>query len=135
MPLPESGFRARVASHPLSALSISLSLYLPLPSPSPSLSLSPSQTYSDIQLTENACLSACLLEYQPINIFSPHALGLINKGDDGVIYARSIAPLSEMGVTAFVWYQGESNSGYPGIVMRCRLQGAGCRGKGAECRV
>lgn len=63
-------------------------------------------------------------EYQPMNIFTPHYFGAINAGDDGILYARNIAPLSQMAVAAFVWYQGESNAGNPGA--QCAVEGGGC---------
>ena len=52
------------------------------------------------------------LGYLPYDILedgTPHPLGRIPPGSDGILFAHGIAPLSRMAVTAFLWYQGESN--------------------------
>lgn len=71
----------------------------------------------------HSALSQCLdlsqrphskrLGFLPYNVLSPHPMGRIPAGADGILFARGIAPLSTMAVTAFVWYQGESNAHDP----------------------
>jgi hypothetical protein len=39
--------------------------------------------------------------YHPKNVFSVHALGPIESGEDGILYRRNIAPLTKMAVTGF----------------------------------
>ena len=52
--------------------------------------------------------------YHPRNLWVPqHPLGRIAPNVDGIIYAKSIAPLTGMAITAFLWYQGESNAHDP----------------------